>query len=425
MDIFFSKKLIALTTCLAALLHGIAAPAQAAPLFDPDDPFYLPPPTLPTQPGVPIRTAPAPDLLPQGWPARASRILYSSTLSDGTPVAVSGIRLEPTLPWLGEGPRPTLVIAPGTRGAADACAPSRGLLSIDPRTAALGVNYELPIAHLALLAGVRVTMTDYVGLGTPGAHTYVHHREEAAAVLDAARATLLDASADPRSPIGLWGYSQAGGATAAAAEHAASYAPALNIVGTFAGAPPANLPEVIDAVDGNAIFGVLGMAVMGFSERNPAIFHEEIAPLLNAEGWRYFTETPAMCIPDAILAWGGRHSRELSTTGESFSEAITHAPMLRRALDAQRLGRRAPTGPVMIHAGVNDDTIPYPQVRALADAYCAAGTPVLFRSDPLPEVAPGSTLNHALPLAGGLGDSLGYLLDRFHGVPAPSNCGGH
>lgn len=346
MDTFFTRKLVAVIACLTAFLHGIGFPAQAAPLFDPNDPFYLPPPTLPAQPGVPIRTAPAPDLLRQSWPAHASRILYSSALSDGAPVAVSGIRLDPTLPWLGGGPRPTLVIAPGTRGAADACAPSHGFLSVDPRSAT-------------------------------------------------------------------------------AAEHAASYAPALNIVGTFAGAPPADLPEVIDAVDDNAIFGVLGMAVMGFSERNPAIFREEIAPLLNTEGWRYFTETPDMCIPDAILAWGGRHSRALTTTGESFSEAIAHSPMLRRALDAQRLGQRTPTGPVMIHAGINDDTIPYPQVRALADAYCAAGTPVLFRSDPLPEIAPGSTLNHALPLAGGLGDSLRYLLDRFHGVPAPSNCGGH
>lgn len=415
MDILSRKKVTSLLTALTLLLSPVTA--QASPLFNPHDAFYLPPADLPATPGTLIRSAPAPDLQPQDWPAATQRILYSSTLITGEAAAVSGTLLEPTLPWNGPGPRPVLVIAPGTRGAADACAPSRGLISINAQTSALGINYELPIAHLALLSGVRVVMTDYMGLGTPGAHTYAHNREEGRAVLDAARVALRAADAPADTPVGLWGYSQGGGATGAAAELAATYAPELNIAGTFAGAPPANLPVVINSIEGNAIFGVLGMAVAGFAERNPVIFREEIEPLLNEEGRRYFDQTPEMCLPDAMLAWGRRHSRELTTTGESFSEVAARSPILWEALTAQNLGQTTPTGPVMIHAGTNDDTIPYHQVRDLAATYCASGVPVAYTTDPLPTTVPGTTLNHMLPFFSGMESSLTYLLERFRGAP--------
>ncbi|MBC3186768.1 alpha/beta fold hydrolase [Corynebacterium sp. zg-331] len=286
---------------------------------------------------------------------------------------------------------------------------------------ALGINYELPITHLATAAGVRVVMTDYVGLGTPGAHTYAYHREEATAVLDAARAALRNAGAAPDSPVALWGYSQGGGATAAAAEAAATYAPELDIVGTFAGAPPAHLPTVMQAVDGNAIFGVLGMAAAGFAEREPALLGE-ILPLLNDEGRRYFRETPTMCIPDAILAWSRRTSRELSTTGESFGDIARCSPTLWRALNEQNLGQAAPTRPIMMATALHDDVIPRDQVRDLARVYCGAGTPVTLEQDSLPRLAPGFAVNHALPMFTGLESSLHYLMECFRGAPAPNDC---
>ena len=66
----------------------------------------------------------------------------------------------------------------------------------------------------------------------------------------------VGAAAD--SPIGFDGYSQGGGAAAGAADHAATYAPELNVKGTFAGAPPADLLEVVKAVDNHMIAGVAG-----------------------------------------------------------------------------------------------------------------------------------------------------------------------
>lgn len=80
----------------------------------------------------------------------------------------------------GQWAHPTIVFAPGTRGQADACAPSRGMAlnaEIDPVSAAVGFNYELPLFQIAAAKGMRVVVTDYIGLGTPGVHTYLNRYE--------------------------------------------------------------------------------------------------------------------------------------------------------------------------------------------------------------------------------------------------------
>lgn len=80
----------------------------------------------------------------------------------------------------------------------------------------------------ALLArGFSVVVTDYQGIGTPGGHAYLQPVPESHAVLDAARAAIRLGVTAPNAPVGIWGYSQGGGAAAAAAEQARSYAPDL------------------------------------------------------------------------------------------------------------------------------------------------------------------------------------------------------
>ena len=161
-----------------------------------------------------------------GVPGVGTRILYSSTDTHGSKVAVSGSYLEPTAPWSGAGPRPTVVIGPGTQGQGDQCAPSRmfptaGQLRLaEPGNPSnygagvdsVGVNYESAFAFAFLAQGVRVFVTDYIGLGTPGVHTYVNRAEEAHAMLDGARAARALAQAGDDDPMALWGHSQGGGA---------------------------------------------------------------------------------------------------------------------------------------------------------------------------------------------------------------------
>ncbi|AWB82634.1 lipase [Corynebacterium yudongzhengii] len=365
-----------------------------------------------TTPGQLINRSPA------AHPLEAYRILYTSTTADGRPVEVSGFVIEPVRPWPGEGPTPTIVFAPGTRGAGDQCAPSRAdnlYASLTPRN--INVNYEVPLPQMAALGGVRAVVTDYVGLGTDGPHTYVHHTEEAHAVLDAARAIAGD------GPVGFYGYSQGGGATAAAAEHAASYAPELDIRGTYAGAPPADLASVLGAVDGSSIVGVLGYAMAGFADRDPE-FAAALDEILNDKGRHFLADNANNCIVDSTLKWAMTDTRQLTVSGETLTSAALNDPVIAETFAREKLGQAATTGPIMISSSTADDIIPNGQVRQLAADYCAAGSTVEYRGHEV--ISTTSSLpyaiDHALGMALDVPDSLVYLFDRFHGTPAPTNC---
>lgn len=181
--------------------------------------------------------------------------------------------------------------------------------------------------------------------------------------------------------------------------------------------------EVMDAVDGNAIVGVLGMALGGLSARFPEIQTDVIDPYLNEEGKRFVRETSEMCIPDAIAAWGARSTRNLTTTGESLSEVAQRVPAARDYLNSQKLGQRPLPAPMLVQSGINDDTVPYPQAHQMALDYCQQGENITFWTDPYPETVPGTVVNHAVTLFGGMPQSLKFLYDRFNDAPASGNCG--
>ena len=93
---------------------------------------------------------------------RAEKISYESTLMDGSPTTVTGVIYEPSVAWDGPGERPTIIFAPGTRGAGDQCAPSNadqavGNLALGPaQQVTLNMNYEYAFYQYAAQQGVRV-----------------------------------------------------------------------------------------------------------------------------------------------------------------------------------------------------------------------------------------------------------------------------
>lgn len=400
------------------------AAAKKSPIYDPfyDDPVD---PAQLTAPGKLLREQSAPQLLnllnDEKLPGHARKILYTSTTVHGKIVPVSGFVIEPANPWRGKGPTPTVVFGPGTRGAGDACAPSRGnllLAKFDASNGALGLNYEILNYQAASLMGMRVVVTDYIGLGTPGPHSYVIHDEEAHAMLDAARATVPKGD-----PVAFWGYSQGGGASAAAAEQHASYAPELNVKGTYSGAPPADLIATMRGVEGSAILGVLGFAVEGMTDRFPqfkAVIDRSVSP----RGREFVDSTKNACIGDAALRWGLRDSRTFTVTKETITDAVLKDPEIVSLLDSQKLGRRKPSAPIMVGTGGSDDLVPTPQVIQMARDHCALGANVTLVNDKLPPIGPKIGIDHALPMLTQVVPSMMWLVDRFNDVPAGSNCGG-
>ena len=346
---------------------------------------------------------------------------------DGRLTTVTGVIYEPSAAWNGPGERPTIVFAPGTRGAGDQCAPSNaaqsvGNLALGPANqVTLNMNYEYALYQYAAQQGVRVVTTDLVGLGTPGHHTYVNHVEEAHAVLDAARATLRHVNAPVDAPVGFAGYSQGGGAAAAAAEYAATYAPELNVKGTYAGAPPADLFEVMNAVDGSSIVHVLGYAINGYAERSPD-FYNEIVTEMNPRGMHFLASAAHACIGDSIATWGFTHTSQLTKTGESFGELVRRKPAAAQMLAEQRLGQRALNAPMLVMNSPTDDLIPYEQSRTMAGNYCSLGGTVQFEAANPVDTLPRSGANHAVGIISSVPRGVDYLIDRFKDVPAPSNC---
>lgn len=287
------------------------------------------------------------------------RILYSSRLEDGTPTYVSGTVMEPTEQWEGPGEAPTVVMAPGTRGMADSCAPSRSKGFLGPVSllgSSINVNYESPLYSKFLDRGMRLVITDYIGLGTPGVHTYANRLEQGHALIDAARAAAS-------GPVAFFGYSQGGGAAAAAAELVPEYAPELDLRATFAGAPPADLVKVLA---GSPRLGPnLAYAIEGFSARSQD-FSAAVDEYFNAKGKHWLEENSRSCIVDSSMRWSMTDLSELTDTGISMSEFITSDERVRSVLEAQRIGNLRPAGKVLVGSAPNDDIVDHAQAMQLA-----------------------------------------------------------
>lgn len=430
-------------TLAAAVTVALALGAQAVPAAAADGPatatevsrgieipaFYTPPTTLPGADGALIRSEPLPLALSLPGlvgplPGEATRLMYKSTDAGGEPVAVTGAYIEPSAQWRGDGPRPLVAVAPGTMGQGDQCAASMALehpLRFNGETVSVG--YEDLSIYRLLLRGVAVVVTDYVGLGTTDRlHTYVNRVDGAHAVLDAVRAarSLDSASVTSGSRVGLFGYSQGGGATAAAAELQPSYAPDVTLAGTYAGAPPADLAEVTEAIDGGDLAGALGWSLNGFLQSEPAL--RPIADrYINAAGEEALKDLSTMCVGDALFAYGGDSSTAWTKGGQSISDVIRAEPALQAFLAEQRIGELRPAGPVRVATGTADDLVPHDQSRQLAVDWCRKGAKVTYDPVVLPGVGSG-LLNHFAPLLADQGEAISWLTDRLSGEPARSNC---
>ncbi|MFJ3089412.1 lipase family protein [Streptomyces sp. NPDC086838] len=427
----------AVAVTAAACVAAYAAPASA----DGTEPvvsrgttipaFYNPPAQLPAANGELIRTEPLPlglrlpGLDGRPMPGTATRLMYRTTDSNGQPAAVTGAYIEPSASWKGGGARPLVALASGTMGQGDQCAPSLALqhpLALTPESVSIG--YETLSVYRLLSAGVAVVVTDYVGLGTTDRlHTYVNRVDEGHALLDAVRAAhrLPATSLTADSRTGLYGYSQGGGASASAAELQPSYAPEIQLAGTYAGAPPADLTATMKGIDGSALAGALAWSINGFAQAD-ADLRDVVEANINDAGRAALKDASTMCVGDAILGYGFAKSSKWTTTGKSLGEIIAAEPKAQAALDKQRIGTLKPTGPVRVATGIQDDIVPHAQARQLAVDWCRKGGNVTYDAVILPNLGNKILTNHMVPLITDQGDAISWMTDRLAGKRATSNC---
>lgn len=392
--------------------------------------FYHPPQSLPAENGDLVRSEPLPlaaslPTLDGGtMPGTATRMMYKSTDANGEPVAVTGSHIEPSAEWKGDGPRPVVAVAPGTMGQGDQCAASIGLekpIAFNGQTVSVG--YEDIVIYRLLNAGAAVVVTDYAGLGTTDRlHSYVNRVDGGHALLDAVRAAreLPGTSIEPDSRIGLYGYSQGGGASASAAELQPDYAPDVPLSGAYVGAPPADLGEVLKGADGSGLTGALGWTINGLVQQKP-----ELRPLLdeylNADGRAALDDLSTMCIGDALVGYGFQKTEQWTGTGEDLESIVDKEPLMQEVLAEQRIGRIAPAAPVRVVTGSRDDIVPHHQTTQLAEDWRAKGADVTYEAVDLPQLGDDLVTNHLAPLLADQGPAVEWLTDRLSGAEPDSN----
>lgn len=424
----------------ATALSLVIAGSQAVPAIADDAPstpgmvsagFYDPPAELPAADGALVRTEELPLALSlpsiggKQLPGTATRLMYKTTDSNGQPAAVTGAYIEPSAPWRGEGPRPMVAVAPGTMGQGDSCSASMGLerpINFDGNSVSVG--YEDIAIYRLLAEGAAVVVTDYVGLGTTDRlHTYVNRVDGGHAVLDAVRAArqLPDTSVTPDSRVALYGYSQGGGATASAAELQPDYAPDVPLAGAYVGAPPANLTEVVEGIDGSALVGALGWSLNGFIQAHPEL-QPVVDEYLNEDGKAALETLSTSCVGDGIARFAFRRSAEWTTTGQTLGEVVEAEPAVRNVLDDQLIGTRKPATAVRVATGVQDDIVPHDQARQLAVDWCDQGGEVTYQPVQIPDLGKGLLTNHITPLLADQTNAISWLTDRLSGAAAINNC---
>jgi uncharacterized membrane protein len=387
-------------TALAAQLPAL--PGQ--PSAPQKDPFYRPPSGFwHAEPGelLHYRTSYVGTSLASQSPARvrAWQVLYRSVNARNSPDAVSGTVLVPDSAWTGPGARPIVTYVTGSQGLGDQCAPSYQL--------ATGTELEYLNMTQALAKGWAVAITDLEGLGTPGDHTYQVASSEGRATLDIVRAAMQLPGADLSrdSFVGIWGYSQGGGAAASAGEQAQDYAPELRTVGVAEGGVPANLRAVLDNLDGGALFGAVAAAVAGFDTAYPAL---GIPRLMTASGNELLGQIRTECILE-FAQQANHHLREYTQI-----PSLLDYPPLAYALRENRIGGTTPDIPVLLYQAQLDEVVPGSVAQDLLSEYCHHGARVWYHEVPGVSHFPGGSV--------GAPAAVEWLADRFDNKPAPSSC---
>ncbi|WP_329485916.1 lipase family protein [Kitasatospora sp. NBC_01246] len=396
--------------------------APGVPVGPGGDAFYEPPSPLPEgRHGDLIwaRAIEAPDH------ARACRILYRSTLHDGTPVAVSGLVAWPTDAVPRRGDRNVVAWAHGTVGGPRQCAPSaapnpaRDLVDYFSYQSPFSIDVGVPALTQFLGAGDVVVATDYQGLGTPGVHQYVVGATETHNVLDSVTAVRQIRSARAGRRTAVLGWSQGGGAGLFVGQDAPGYSPDLDLVGVAALAPAADLgPQFAGLVppgprneSSEAHNAALRINVYrGFLAAYPELRATDV---LQPAGLQALEGDGVACIEHFadVIQNNVADNHQLDTLFKPLRDV---PEVWSRRFYENTPGYAATVAPVLVMQGTADTVINPHSTEQYIKRACGFSRPVEYST------YQGATHN-TIPFEAQQ-EYLTWIADRFAGNAAPSNC---
>ena len=230
------------------------------------------------------------------------------------------------------------------------CFPSYALRRHAHATGAVA-QFEFLLVAACLAEGWAVSVPDHEGrLGMWGAPY-----EPGYHVLDGLRAALGSKrlGLSPDAPIGLWGYSGGGLATAWAAEMSGSYAPELNVVGAVLGSPVGDLGHTFRRLNGTFASGLPALVVAALAHIYPDL-DRLIQEHVTEEGKVLLERLHTMTTAEAMVRMAKKDMGDLL---DWPLEQILDSPEVQHVFADIKLGVAVPTPPVLIVQAVHDQLI--------------------------------------------------------------------
>jgi hypothetical protein len=347
-------------------------------------------------------------VLGQAW-----RAVYASVSGvDGGRREVSGTFFVPrgTPP---ENGWPLISLAHGTTGIGNNCGPSR-----QPDL----MGYA-PMIQAFLTDKYAVALTDYEGLGESGSHPYLEPRTAAFNTIDAARA-MRAISATVSARWVAVGYSQGGQAVWAANELNSYYGNDLQLQGSVALAPAANLTGVADLVSSGLLTDEqrarFPLGIVGFARYNPDL---DADSFLHGSA-EYFRELLSHCEPpdsreptgpqfEAPIPWETVVNR-LRDANDVKPSTPQDVVTLRDALRRVALPQRPLDKPMLVINGEDDAQVLPAWVGSAVSRSCALGGRIQYLQ------IPNTSHDDLVPKVADTMER--WIADRFAGTPPPSDC---
>jgi pimeloyl-ACP methyl ester carboxylesterase len=374
------------------------------PQLPADDPFYLPPAGFQhAAPGTVLRSRDVElaffGLIPQKF--TATQLLYRTTDMNGLPHATATTVVVPAERTT-DNPTPIVSYQCAIDAVAGRCFPSYALRRGAKAMGALA-QVEFFLVAAALAEGWAVSVPDHEGPdGTWGAPY-----EPGYHILDGVRAALnyQRLGLAPDAPVGLWGYSGGGLASAWAAEMHGNYAPDLNVVGAVLGSPAADLGHAFHRLNGSFYSALPAMVVAALSHVYPEL-DRIIQKHATEEGKAMLLRVENMTTAHAVLRLIGMDMGKL--VDRPLNE-ILDMPEVRDVFDNIKLGTTVPTPPVLVVQAVHDRIVSVDDIDELTHTYKSGGASVTYHRDMFSE----HMLLH--PMSAPM--TLRWLTDRFDGKP--------
>lgn len=378
------------------------------------DPFYSPPAGFEgVAPGTILRSRPIAASFFGIAPNRvqAFQLLYRTTAVAGSAIATVTTVFRPYRAFSDR----FISFHTAYDSASVSCDPSYQYQLGTPQTDLIS-SLEMLFIQQRVAQGYIVASPDYEG---PDA-ALAAGRVAGMSVLDGMRAVInfqktLRIFNDEPAIVGV-GYSGGAIATGWAASLQSSYAPELNIKGWAQGGTPANLSGTFYHLDNSTFSGFLPAAIDGLCK--PSAYSAQLQPVIDSivtdEGRELLDYANSHCV---VADLGHFHQKSMfSPNIQTLGPALLQHDTIAAVLEHNLLGvnpDEVPVAPVFVYHGLQDEIIPYADVAAMVDFWCANGATVLFTTF--------TNDGHARVLLGSIPETSDFIQSAF-AETVPGGC---